>query len=185
MILVLCVGCLTTADAQTTFTQRLKKSQSGEGHVTVHHDTAIDELVNGKPEAQPAPSSSVKKESATTPKDKDTKTVVKPVQEQTLLPDTADHKKVAVGGVKVTGYRIQLFAGGNSRNDRLEAERIRSSVKAQLPGEPVYVHFYSPRWICRIGNYRTYEEAHEKLVLLRNMGYQQATIVKGKITVKY
>jgi len=184
MILVLCVGCLTTANAQTTFTQRLQKSQSGEGHVTVHHDTAIDELVNGKPEAQPSPAPSARKEPAT-PKDKDTKTALKTVQEQTLLPDTSDHKKVVVGGIKVMGYRIQLFAGGNSRNDRLEAERIRSAVKAQLPGEPVYVHFYSPRWICRVGNYRTYEEAHEKLVLLRNMGYQQATIVKGKITVKY
>ena len=50
---------------------------------------------------------------------------------------------------------------------------------------PVYVHFYSPRWICRVGNYRTYEEAHQMLQNLRKLGYNQASIVKGKITVQY
>ena len=45
------------------------------------------------------------------------------------------------------------------------------------------MHFYSPRWICRLGNYRTYEEAHEKMLEVRKMGYDAATIVKGKITL--
>ena len=87
-------------------------------------------------------------------------------------------------GQKITGYRIQLFAGGNSRKDRLEAERVGAAVRSQIPGTPVYVHYYNPRWICRVGNYRTYEEAHAQLVQFRGMGYQQAIIVKGKITVK-
>jgi hypothetical protein len=83
------------------------------------------------------------------------------------------------------GYRVQAFAGGNSRADRQKAEHMGNSIRAQFPNVPVYVHFYSPRWICRVGNYRTYEEAHQMLVSLRNMGYTQATIVKGKITVAY
>ena len=87
------------------------------------------------------------------------------------------------GGHKVVGYRVQAFAGGNSRKDRQQAEQIRNSIKSHYPNVPVYVHFYSPRWICRVGNYRTYEEAHQMLTSLRNLGYTQASIVKGKITV--
>ena len=60
-----------------------------------------------------------------------------------------------------------------------------NNIKAHYGNVPVYVHFYSPRWICRVGNYRTYEEAHQMLVNLRNLGYTQASIVKGKITVGY
>ena len=57
-------------------------------------------------------------------------------------------------------------------------------MKSLFPGEPVYVHFYSPRWVCRIGNYRSYEEADEVLHRVKNLGYQSAIIVKGKITVQ-
>jgi hypothetical protein len=94
-------------------------------------------------------------------------------------------KKVMRGGVKVNGYRVQAFAGGNSRKDRVQAEQIGNNIKSHFANVPVYVHFYSPRWICRVGNYRTYEEAHQMLVQLRNLGYNQASIVKGKITVQY
>ena len=94
-------------------------------------------------------------------------------------------KKIRAGGTKVNGYRVQAFAGGNSRADRQKAERTGNSIRAQFPNVAVYVHFYSPRWICRVGNYRTYEEAHQMLVSLRNMGYTEATIVKGKISVAY
>jgi translation initiation factor 1 (eIF-1/SUI1) len=36
-----------------------------------------------------------------------------------------------------------------------------------------------------VGNYRTYEEAHQMLISLRKQCFTQATIVKGKITVQY
>jgi len=36
-----------------------------------------------------------------------------------------------------------------------------------------------------MGNYRTYEEAHAILRSVRELGYQSAIIVKGKITVQY
>ena len=86
------------------------------------------------------------------------------------------------GGYKIMGYRVQAFAGGNSRKDRQQAERVGNTIKSNFPEVPIYVHFYSPRWICRVGNYRTYEEAYQMLLSLRRMGYSQATIVKGKIT---
>ena len=50
--------------------------------------------------------------------------------------------------------------------------------------QPIYTHFYSPRWICRMGNYRTYNEANSYCKKLKAMGYKQACVVKGKITVQ-
>lgn len=103
--------------------------------------------------------------------------------------DTAEADTVATTtttprhSYKTTGYRVQAFAGGNTRNDRQKAERTGNAMRQLLPGEDVYVRFYSPRWVCRVGNYRTYEEAREKMLLIRKLGYETATIVKGKIIV--
>ncbi|EFC74588.1 sporulation and cell division repeat protein [Segatella buccae D17] len=93
-------------------------------------------------------------------------------------------KKVMRGSYKVTGYRVQAYAGGNSRNDRQKAEQIGNAIKMKYPTQPVYVHFYSPRWICRVGNFRSYEEAARMLEQVRAMGYKSAIVVKGKITVQ-
>ena len=45
-ILILCVGIVINADAQT-FTQRIQKTVQGQGTVTIHQDKTIEELVNG------------------------------------------------------------------------------------------------------------------------------------------
>lgn len=99
------------------------------------------------------------------------------VSDTTAVPSAPRH------GYKTTGYRVQAFAGGNTRKDRQKAERTGNAMRQLFPGEDVYVRFYSPRWVCRVGNYRSYEEAHEKMQLIRKMGYESATIVKGKIIV--
>lgn len=101
------------------------------------------------------------------------------------IPTIDMRKKVMRKSYKINGYRVQAFAGGNSRADRLRAESIRDNIKQVLPNEPIYVHFYSPRWICRVGNYRSYEEAARILKQVKELGYKQACIVQGKITVQY
>ena len=105
---------------------------------------------------------------------------------QDSMPAAPDTTTIPAGprhGYKTTGYRVQAFAGGNTRRDRQKAERTGNDMRQLFPGEDVYVRFYSPRWVCRVGNYRSYEEAHEKMVEIRKMGYESATIVKGKIVV--
>lgn len=94
-------------------------------------------------------------------------------------------KKVMRRSYKVNGYRVQVFAGGNSRADRQKAQQAGNAVKRAMPDQPVYVHFYSPRWICRVGNYRSYEEANRVLSQVKKLGYKQACIVSGKINVAY
>lgn len=93
-------------------------------------------------------------------------------------------KKVMRGSKKITGYRVQAYAGGNTRNDKMRAQQIGNAIKMKHPDQPVYVHFYSPRWICRVGNYRSYSEAQKMLNSIKAMGYKSATIVKGTITVQ-
>lgn len=95
------------------------------------------------------------------------------------------NKKVMLNGRKTTGYRIQVYSGGNSRKDRQNAENTGRALKQRFPSIPVYVHFYSPRWICRMGNFRTYQEAESLLKEIKSMGYRQACIVKGVISVGY
>ena len=190
--IALCVGCITAADAQSTFTERLQKSNTGEGKISVTQDKSIDALVNGASAVtkQPENIKPEQKEKVTTPKDKaddkeKEKVAPKDNEAVVVVPDTVDMHKKVMKGYKVNGYRVQVFAGGNSRNDRLKAERTGENIKSAFPDEPIYVHFYSPRWICRMGNYRTYEEAHEVLRRVKLLGYDSAIIVKGKITVQY
>ena len=99
------------------------------------------------------------------------------------IPTIDMRKKVMRGSRKVTGYRVQAFAGGNTRADKMKAQQAGNNIKMRFPDQPIYVHFYSPRWICRVGNYRSLGEAEKMLHAVRKMGYKAATIVKGKITV--
>ena len=198
--MTLCISCISAADAQSSFTQRLQQSKNGEGQITVTQDKAIEVLVNG-PAVVPArpKTNTTTQQKPAEKKDKDNNTatnqekdkkqepkvVVVEHHDSTTIDTPEEIQKKVMKGVKVAGYRVQVFAGGNTRNDRLKAERIGSEIKGLFPGVPVYVHFYSPRWICRMGNYRTYEEAHAVLERVKNNGYQSAIIVKGKITVQY
>jgi hypothetical protein len=193
-IIILCIGIFMNADAQT-FTQRIQKPVAGQGTVTIHQDSVIDRLVNNatlgikstSAASKPASQKPANQTGSTSQASSTSQTIqTSPSNSTSLTPDTIDtSKKIIRSGYKVAGYRVQAFAGGNSRADRIKAEQTGNNIKAQFADVPVYVHFYSPRWICRVGNYRTYEEAHQMLVSLRKLGYTQATIVKGKITVSY
>ena len=195
VIAILTVLCISGAQAQT-FLDRLKKPAKDKAVVTVTQDAAIDKLVNGDITAkttvvnkkehaastkkESAHSASTKKESAHS-----ASTTTTPPASSSTIEEPDMSNKVMKNSYKVMGYRVQAFAGGNKRNDRQAAENVGNAIKRRFPEQPIYVHFYSPRWICRVGNFRTYEEAHAMLVEIREMGYKQASIVKGKISVQY
>ena len=106
-------------------------------------------------------------------------------KEENETPMVDMRKKVMRKSYKVTGYRVQAYAGGNSRNDRLKAEQTGNALKMKFPEQPVYVHFYSPRWICRMGNFKSLAEAQKVLAKVKALGYKQACLVKGQSTVQY
>ena len=195
--LILCIGMVLHAGAQS-FTQRIQKKVEGQGTVTIHHSAEIDRLVNANnvPTTPPQTdktnsgnaTATTPKATTTVPQENPTVPKATPVAPKTNAAETlgGDTPKREVRNTrKVAGYRVQAFAGGNSRRDRQMAERTRSDIRALFPQVAVYVHFYSPRWICRVGNYRTYEEAHQMMVELHKLGYKQASIVKGTIIVQY
>lgn len=197
MTLLFAIMCATSASAQT-FLSRLQKQGKGQGKVTVTQEAAIDELVNGPKTAtttsthpttttpaKPTPRNTEPRKETAHKKQDTTTTTTSSSQTDTDIPTIDTRKKVMGKSYKVSGYRVQAFAGGNTRSDKQKAERIGNDIKFNFPNEPIYVHFYSPRWICRVGNYRTYEEAHRMLLEVRKLGYKQASIVKGKISVQY
>jgi hypothetical protein len=103
--------------------------------------------------------------------------------DETFPPDM--RKKVMRRSFKMQGYRVQVYSGGNSRADRQRAETAGAVMKANFPDQPIYTHFYSPSWKCRMGNYKSQAEAQAYLSRVRKLGYRQACIVKGMIQVQY
>ena len=86
--------------------------------------------------------------------------------------------------LKVTGYRVQVFKGGNTKKDQETAEQIRKELKYLFPYEYVYVNYFSPNWICRIGDYVTYEEALKMKEKIDKIGFPNTLIMKGTIKVR-
>ena len=184
------------AGAQTTFTQRIQKPVTGQGTVTIHQDESIDKLVNSAPlTTRPAATtakgtSPAPAKTATTPTTAGTTNGTTPATTTTgsstsgtETPDVDTPKKTG-RTYKVSGYRVQVYAGYN-REGRQKAEQARNNIRAQYTNVSVYVHYNNPRWICRVGNYRTSEEAHQMLLSLRKLGYTEASVVRDKITVQY
>lgn len=178
-----------------SFTERIQKPVTGQGTVTIHQDDAIDQLVNSATLAtRPAPTTPAAKPASPTattdnpdsPADARKKVVPNSIESEN--PDEAapvdNRKKIMRNSYKVSGFRVQVYAGYN-REGKQKAEQAGNNVKASFPNVPVYVHYNQPRWICRVGNYRTSEEAHQMLLNLRKLGFTQASVVKDRISVQY
>lgn len=194
--------CSLTAQSQT-FLDSLRKDEPGKGSVSVTQSPEIDNLVNGTGQDHSGSTAKegaghTRQSSATQQHHEDGKhdsasseshthegtslTTPSSTTEETVI-DT--RKKVMRNSYKTQGYRIQVFSGGNSRADRQKAESAGMVMKSNFPTEPIYVHFYSPSWKCRMGNYKTLEEAQRMLAMVKKLGYKQACIVKGTISVQY
>ena len=194
--------CSLTAQSQT-FLDSLRKDEPGKGSVSVTQSPEIDNLVNGT--GQDHSGSTAKegaghtRQSSTTQQHHEdgkhdsasseshthegTSSTTPSTTTEEIVIDT--RKKVMRNSYKTQGYRIQVFSGGNSRADRQKAESAGMVMKSNFPTEPIYVHFYSPSWKCRMGNYKTLEEAQRMLAMVKKLGYKQACIVKGTISVQY
>jgi len=87
--------------------------------------------------------------------------------------------------IKILGYRIQVYAGDNSRKAREEAYQMAAKIKNIFPGAAVYTHFQPPRWLCRVGNFRTLAQAQSAYKKLwEEPGFKEMSIVKSPIIVE-
>lgn len=84
---------------------------------------------------------------------------------------------------KIRGYRVQVYAGDNTRKARQKAQSVAVQIKSYFPELAVYAHFVSPRWVCRVGDFRTYGEAQTYLRKIKAKRFREALIVKTTILV--
>ena len=86
--------------------------------------------------------------------------------------------------LKARGYRVQVYAGNNSRIARTEANEYADKVKAEFPEMSVYAYFQPPRWLCRVGEYRSIEEADAAMRRLKATGkFKEVSIVREQINI--
>jgi len=87
---------------------------------------------------------------------------------------------------KSYGYRVQVYAGSNTRKGKEEALIKASQVKEIFPNIPVYVYFANPRWLCRVGDFKSIEEADAVLRRLKTeANLREASIIKEQINIQY
>lgn len=159
--------------AQQTFTERLTSApRAGEGSVVLIQDAEIEALVNGKGATGNSRLPNSTSQKADT---------ISTTDIELAMPTLLTGKRA-----RLRGYRIQVFAGGNTRQGKQEALRMQNLVRSQFPDLAVYTQFISPRWICRVGDFRTYEEASKMLHEMRQTGrFREASIVKSTIIYSY
>ena len=86
--------------------------------------------------------------------------------------------------LKARGYRVQVYAGNNSRIARQEANDVAEQIKQEFPELPVYAFFQPPRWLCRVGDYRSIEEADASMRRLKATGkFKEVSIVREQINI--
>lgn len=96
------------------------------------------------------------------------------------VPVAADGSRV----IKKAGYRIQVYAGNNTRAAKNAAYAVGVRVKELFPDLPVYTSFDPPRWLCRAGDFSTIEEADAVMRQLRAVGdFKAVSIVREQINI--
>ena len=86
--------------------------------------------------------------------------------------------------IKTAGYRVQAYAGNNTRTAMNEAHAVAARIKEYFPDLTVYTMFTSPRWLCRVGDYHTIEEADAVMRKMRATGvFKEVSIVRDQINI--
>ena len=86
--------------------------------------------------------------------------------------------------LRTSGYRVQVYAGNNTKRAKDEAYAVAAQVKDAFPELPVYAFFNSPRWLCRVGDFRSIEEADAVMRRLRATDvFKETAIVRDQINL--
>jgi hypothetical protein len=196
--------------AQSAIIKSLERPTPGEGKVTIHQDESIAKLLGGQRTAtakteteKSAKTTKGKVTPATENKEKaaETTTIAKspserpstPVHPKRVKDENGTEVTLDMDGdieeapkkiVKVAGYRVQVYAGNNTRTAKMEARQTGENVRQYFPEVPVYTFFYTPRWLCRVGDFRSMEEAYAMLRKLKATHvFKEVSIVKDRVNV--
>ena len=195
-LILLAVFAITLSTmAQTPFTQHVRTQRAGEGKVRIIQDSIIEKVVNqpmtGKT-AKPGKTTGKTEKTTTKPKD-DTATHH---DNAAAKHDNTEHENADdnetnkhVGSAKtttMTAYRIQIFSGSNSHQDKQKAYDLAAKCKEKFPELSVYTKFVSPRWVCRVGDFKNLADAQNYASKIRAAHFtREVRIVKTTIRVKH
>lgn len=185
--------------AQRNFSSDIQKKIAGEGYITIYQNVRLTHLLNGDTVLLPSKENDVvkreiriiKKEDKTGKDDsKETLISGKSTQLNVIHKESNDDitvrppHPIKVRKYKISGYRVQIFAGSNSRSSRQEAEKAGIKFKDYFPEIPVYTHFYPPRWVCRVGNFKTEAQARSFMSQISQLKvFRGLTVVKSAIQI--
>lgn len=179
--------------SQKTFTQHVMSHKEGEGKVVIHTDAKTDSIINNTKPTHASRSAEAKVEHSEKSQRERDKTgghnSSHPVNDGNKHDKAAEesatslhHTFINRPRVRQTGYRIQIFTGGNSHQDKAKAYNIGAKCRKAFPELSAYPRFMSPRWICRVGDFRTREEAHKYIGKIRAKGIsREAHIVRCEV----
>ena len=154
------------------FTDVLRTKSSKGGIVLLTQSPKIDSLVNGIKPQKPI------KENPSVPK-------INLQEGDSVLLDSLE-KPIPKGFVNKDGFRIQIYTGANSRADKEKALKLQTQSKDLFPDYEVYCNFISPRWVVRIGDFETREEAMVFMTEVRKTGIsKEVRVVKCKVQIPY
>lgn len=166
---------------------KLRKAAGDKGQQPTNQQANNPEPVKPAPYTPPLPENKVVQAQDQKEQEGPERPRTKIIRRKVKVADISErpYRSVVYHGMrKVSGYRVQVFSGGNKREDRQNAEKAGHKVKTAFPSQPVYVHFHSPRWFCRIGNFHDKKKAQEFLKKVKLAGFPQATLVSAIVTVR-
>lgn len=165
------------------FTQYLQQQEPGKGSVVLIQDAEIEALVNNLPEPEPqaAPAPHKPTPPAKPAAGRGEESKAKPGDATVAHGTKYNGQRVRH---KVRGFRIQVYSGAGNAAAKREAKQMEARVRQAFPELAVYCHFKSPRWVCRVGDFATREEALRYLSKIRAQNISvEASIVSDEVLV--
>ncbi|MBR1594212.1 MAG: SPOR domain-containing protein [Alloprevotella sp.] len=157
--------------ATATLTLAAQNVQTGQGKLVIVQDETVEKLLHSK-HADRAAMRNAESENAEATERSDAQT----------SQQNANRRNGPRRHYNSAGYRLQIFTGGNSRADKQGALQAQQKCRAACPELATYVHFYSPHWVCRAGDFQKREDAQRYVSKLRARGLE-ARIIRSNIIV--
>ena len=185
LLFTVLLPALLSAQKSKGFVHDLQKEADGWGKIELVQEERLTRLLNG----DTVPSAAAEKKAATQKPDsakqnRPARDTLAP--QNTTVAETPVARQAKTRRYKVNGYRVQIYAGNNSRASRMEAEKAAQRFKALFPGVSVYTHFYPPRWVCRVGDFRTSEQAREFMQQIKEVkSFTGLIVVKTAVYASY
>ena len=150
------------------FTDSLRTPNRNGGIVVLKQSAKIDSLVNGLKPKTPV------------------KSPITPIFQHRVDSVQLDSlgNPIVKGYLNKEGYRIQIFTGANSREDKEKALKLQRRSEDLFPDMKSYCSFISPRWVVRIGDFSTREEAMLRITEVRESGLsKEVRLVRCKVQI--